>query len=344
MDGRVDPKQKRQANCEGKLMAFDYTEMLDMVDDCIAEFGSTVLLHKFSRNTFKDASTPWRGPNNAQDHIDQATELVAQLLVNGSFEDDALGVYNTASPLTGWTHPVESIELWTSHVGLNAFQGANYVLGVDAVPANDSEIYQEVSVISGGATEALVDAGVISVTLTSRRANAGTLDEGRVRMEFRRADSSLISTAYDTGSEAISPTNSWVARNSGLITLPAGTRRIGVRFGLLRVLDTHADSGIDAVILTSYNTGAVSLPAVYVVLSEGGDNFGLASAVEPESISKEFSAAFMVSGKDVTAQGIDLNTYDYATVNGSATSFIISKVVELKPGSTSLMHYILLER
>lgn len=56
-------------------MAFDYSEMVDVVDDLLVEFGREVLLKKTARPA-SDSAEPWNGPSEWDDATATSNEMV----------------------------------------------------------------------------------------------------------------------------------------------------------------------------------------------------------------------------------------------------------------------------
>lgn len=184
------------------------------------------------------------------------TAPVFSILTNGNFETDGVGIFASANPPTGWeVLGSNAFEVVTDDAGLTPDSG-NYFLTA-ALFDLDSEIRQDVSPIFGTVTATNIDAGNVSITFTSRRANSDIRDTGRVRLEFLDIDKTLISTALDTGDEVITPLDTWVDRNLASTVLPTGTRHIRLRLSYISNRGARANIGFDNLTLLLADTTTV---------------------------------------------------------------------------------------
>ena len=151
------------------------------------------------------------------------------LLQNPSFELGTVGPVSGDEDLPGWSLAVG----WLLN---NNFMGASpdeydQMLNGGTSALGDGEATQVVDLLGAGLDADEIDADNAEiVSFSIRRANTDT-SEGRVEVDFLDEDSTLISSAYDSGWEAISPTLSWVTRSASSVAIPATTRYIRVTLG-----------------------------------------------------------------------------------------------------------------
>ena len=175
------------------------------------------------------------------------------LLQNGNFEADGAGSFTSANPPSGWEIVgANAFEIIATEGGLNPDSGTYFMRG--AAFDSSEEIRQDVDIIFGTLTQANVDAGNVSITFTSSRANSFSSDTGRVRVEFLNSSKSLISTGLDTGLEEITPTGTWVSRDLTSTVVPVNTKYIRVRLDYSLVSGTSANSCFDNLTLVAIDS------------------------------------------------------------------------------------------
>ena len=177
------------------------------------------------------------------------TAPVLSLLVNGNFEADPAGVYNSSNPPTGWeVVGPGGFDLLTVDGALSPDSGNLFLRG--SIGSLSEEIRQDVNVVLGTVTETNIDAGSVSIAFTSKRANSDPLDTGRVRIEFLDSSKSVLSTPMDTGQEEITPLDTWVSRDLSSTVMPSGTRFVRVRLDVVANSGSIAHSCFDNLTLT----------------------------------------------------------------------------------------------
>ena len=184
-----------------------------------------------------------------------ASVTINNILTNGSFEDGATGTNVTDIP--GWTILTGGWNIQTTIDGLGPQDGAQYLRGGFGAPGASCSMQQTVSLEETGAVLANIDAGNVTMSFTSYRANTDPTDEGQIVVAALDADGAVLSTLYDTTSEDITPDDTWTARNSGAQTLPALTRSLRVTLSATRLVGfLDNESCFDTLSLTLNDTTA----------------------------------------------------------------------------------------
>jgi len=261
-------------------------------------------------------------------------DVTIEGLVDGGFEVDSPGQYNSGTPLTHWTHVTGTVDLETNDNGLNPDTGNQMINASNT--ASNTEIRQDIDLVALGYAAADIDAGDCSVSSTSRRANSAPSDLGQIIIEALDGTLTLVSTLYDTTMEEITPEDTWVTRALSLTTIPSTTRYIRYRWktqwaagsGTNSNLDTASvkitgpftgmfsdsltNGGAESDAVGTYNAGTP--PTGWTVDSNSIDIVGTTSGLAPKEGSKMFIGT---TGVDTAEMHQDISL---ATEGFSATA------------------------
>ena len=165
------------------------------------------------------------------------------IITNADFELDNTGVSLTA--ITGWTVDTGNWAIRSSNP--DPQNGARYLIGSLAATA---ELTQLIDLAAIGATVANIDSGDFEVSFSGWRLNIAGLDTGQIEIDALDSGFLLLSNLYDSGTEEISPINSWVERSAPNIALPINTRHIRVRLTATLVDGVTSDTAFDNLVLS----------------------------------------------------------------------------------------------
>jgi hypothetical protein len=112
--------------------------------------------------------------------------------------------------------------------------------------------------MTGVIDEAGVDGGHYLVSFACQRANSDSvaLDQGRVIVDLLDAAGAVLATILDTGPESFDPSGLWHLRAVASAAVPAGTRKIRVRFLGQRVNGSVCNAALDSVSASFTNPAA----------------------------------------------------------------------------------------
>lgn len=181
-------------------------------------------------------------------YIYDTTVMTAFTVTNPGFEADGTSV-TSPTPLTGWTWVLPEYGklqvsgtaapadvFWTPYSGSYMLCGA----GETAFQRGERSIYQDLDLVSGGISAALIDAGKVNfVYFATLSQTTYLLDLLGLKMEMMDATGNVIET-LQTGFFALDDVRKWRDRSLGTV-LAAGTRtiRIWIQFFLTDDLGTN---------------------------------------------------------------------------------------------------------
>jgi hypothetical protein len=159
-----------------------------------------------------------------------------------------------AGSLSGWTVVSGSASAKTANSPLVPHAGSHFLEG-NSVAA--FEVMQSVD-MTGVIDEAGVDGGHYLVSFACQRANSDSvaLDQGRVIVDLLDAAGAVLATILDTGPESFDPSGLWHLRAVASAAVPAGTRKIRVRFLGQRVNGSVCNAALDSVSASFTNPAA----------------------------------------------------------------------------------------
>jgi uncharacterized phage protein (TIGR02218 family) len=170
---------------------------------------------------------------------------VAVPFVNAGFD---------AGSLSGWTVVSGSASAKTANSPLVPHAGSHFLEG-NSVAA--FEVLQTVD-MTGLIDANQADAGAYLVSFACQRANGATdtADQGRVIVDLLDAAGAVLATILDTGPESFDPAGLWHLRAVASAAVPAGTRKIRVRFLGQRVNGSVCNAALDTVSASFTNPAA----------------------------------------------------------------------------------------
>ncbi len=173
--------------------------------------------------------------------------------INGNFDADGAADRSGFTP-TGWTLVSGDWDIHdVSNGALVAYTGQYYLEGG---VSSAGELSQTVDLLAAGCDPALIDAEGFRLDFSIQRANAFTLDLGRVVLETLDETGGLVSVLLDTGYEEITPEDVWVIRGVTQAGLPASARSLRIRLLHQRVSGIQSNAGFDALTATIIDTTA----------------------------------------------------------------------------------------
>ena len=147
--------------------------------------------------------------------------------------------------LTGWTTDSGSPSVVTTQSGLSPQAGTHLLTGLAASSA--AFAVSQIVDMTALLVLATVDAGGYVFDYESYRANADVDDTGRGLVEFLNAADGVISTAFDSTTEEITPADTWALRSATAVAVPTLTRKIKVTLNGVLVTGTTCDAAHDSV-------------------------------------------------------------------------------------------------
>lgn len=183
----------------------------------------------------------------------QAGVLTGNLLSNPGAE---------TGDLTGWTvagNTGAGVDSGTFDPGINPHSGSYDFYGGVGGGNPLGTLSQTVSIVSGGVTTSLIDAGTLSanVSFWEQSLNQGNpSDEGYVELTFLNSSNGIISTAETTSVYSI---GAW-ENVTGSYLIPTGTRSIMYTMGFQLEEGTNIDSFIDDNVLDVSSPSAAAAP------------------------------------------------------------------------------------
>lgn len=170
----------------------------------------------------------------------------SNLGLNMGFERSNTGLAKTS--IEGWTILLGNWNVFASDNGLSPQSGSRFLSGGTS---SASVLEQIIDISEIGISLSEVDAGDVQADFSIRRANQTTvLDTGRVIVQFRDVNGAILSTPLDTGSEAITPQDTWVTRSFTGTVLPVGTTQIRIQLSTTNISGGEADTAFDSLSLT----------------------------------------------------------------------------------------------
>lgn len=159
-----------------------------------------------------------------------------------------------AGSLSGWTLVSGSASAKTANSPLVPHAGSHFLEG-NSVAA--FEVLQSVD-MTGLIDGNQVDAGSYRASFACQRANgdSDSLDQGRVVVELLDAADAVLTTIFDTGWEAFQTFGVWNPRSMSDAAVPAGTRKIRVRFLGQRLSGSFCNAALDSVSASFTDTEA----------------------------------------------------------------------------------------
>jgi len=155
-----------------------------------------------------------------------------------------------AGAMTGWTASIgtgmEALDM-TPVAGLNPYEGSYSFGGGNQAEA---ESYQDISLIEGAITAAIIDTGALLVEVEYQLANFNVNDCGRCYLKFYDQGASLMTDAnvippYGLVGTALT----WQQRRSHFY-VPVGARTMRLYMGGRRTDGTYCNPQMDAITLT----------------------------------------------------------------------------------------------
>jgi len=173
------------------------------------------------------------------------------LMLNESFERGTTG--NGQVP-TDWTGTgVWDLETGTVD-GLAADNGSNFLRGGSA----SGTMTQTQSLLNLGITQASIDASDLTMDFSIRRANTDVDDTGQVVVNYLDVDGTIISTAYDSTDEEITPADTWVTRSVTSNAVPVNTVSVQVILSHTLVTGIQSDSCFDNISMSFTDSGSTN--------------------------------------------------------------------------------------
>ena len=120
-------------------------------------------------------------------------------------------------------------------------------------------MYQDVELEKLGVATADIDAGNFTLDFSIYRANSDVDDTGRVLVQFLDSAQAVISAAYDSTDEEITPVDTWTLRSVSAVAVPATTRYIRCTLSHTLVTGIQSDTcfdNIDATLRDRVGTNA----------------------------------------------------------------------------------------
>ena len=218
--------------------------------ECRADLGDTkctvgIKPAVIERSTAVTLGTLYQVPTGSTSGI-----VWDNLVNNGSFELDSEALYTTS--LTSWEVVTGNVTITSDYNDLTPYEGSVYLCGGNVAAM---EIKQVVGLESTfGVSLTQIDAGNVEADFSCYRANNAVDDTGRVLVQFLDSSLNPLSTMYDSGTEEITPEDTWVQRSASSVAVPANTRYVSIRFIGTRITGTILNSCIDNVELTLTDT------------------------------------------------------------------------------------------
>lgn len=165
-------------------------------------------------------------------------------IINGDFEADGEASGFGYAP-NGWTWVSGDWDIHDSgNGGLAAYSGQYYLEGGSST---SGEISQTIDLIAAGCDPDLIAADAYRLDFSAQRANAFTVDQGRVLLEALDGAGAVIASLLDTGLEEITPEDTWVSRGITDASLPASARFLRIRLFHQRLSGIQSNAGFDAI-------------------------------------------------------------------------------------------------
>jgi uncharacterized phage protein (TIGR02218 family) len=170
---------------------------------------------------------------------------VAVPFVNAGFD---------AGSLSGWTVVSGSASAKTANSPLVPHAGSHFLEGNSVAAFEVLQTVDMTDLIDANQ----VDAGAYLVSFACYRANGAsdTADQGRVIVDLLDAGGAVLATILDTGPESFDPSGLWHLRSVAAAAVPAGTRKIRVRFLGQRVNGSVCNAALDTVSASFTNPAA----------------------------------------------------------------------------------------
>ncbi len=170
---------------------------------------------------------------------------VAVPFVNAGFDAGNLG---------GWTVVSGSASAKTANSPLVPHAGSHFLEGNSVAAFEALQTVDMTGLIDG----TQVDAGAYVASFACQRANGSTdaLDQGRVIVDLLDAADTVLATAFDSGAEGFNPAGVWHLRAVSDAAVPAGTRKIRVRFLGQRLSGSFCNAALDSVSASFTDTEA----------------------------------------------------------------------------------------
>lgn len=205
------------------------------VDLGSAKCGIPILPDVLPRNTAVDLGDFYRVSTSV------IAFAISNALVNPDFELDALGT--SVASLTGWTIVSGNWDLHdSSNNGLSPHAGSQYLEGGNT---GSGEIRQDIDMEAILPQLSSIDAGNILIQFVGWRANSMVDDEGQIIIEYLDSAGAVLTTAYDSTSEEITPEDTWATRTFGLSALTSGTRTVRLRLLYTRITGGTTEAAFD---------------------------------------------------------------------------------------------------
>lgn len=150
-----------------------------------------------------------------------------------------------AGSLSGWTVVSGSASAKTANAPLMPHAGSHFLEGNSVAAFEVLQTVDMSAVVDGSQVDAVSYRG----SFACQRANGAgdALDQGRVVVELLDAASAVLATVLDTGFETAPASGAWQQRSVTNAAVPAGTRKIRVRFLGQRVSGTVCNAALDSV-------------------------------------------------------------------------------------------------
>jgi uncharacterized phage protein (TIGR02218 family) len=170
---------------------------------------------------------------------------VAVPFVNAGFD---------AGNVSGWTVVSGSASAKTANSPLVPHAGSHFLEGNSVAAFEALQTVDMTGLIDGSQ----VDAGAYVASFSCYRANGASdaFDQGRVVVDLLDTSDAVLATLLDTGWEAFQTFGVWNLRSATNAAVPAGTRKIRVRFLGQRLSGSFCNAALDSVSATFIDTEA----------------------------------------------------------------------------------------
>jgi len=246
----LTPQGFYQAELRGLSQLLSQNILESYTAECRVDVGSTkckipILPAVLGREAEVEVGEFYRVPTKTLTGVDWA-----QLGRNMGFEIGTAGTGKTS--IEGWTILTGTWNLYASNGGLSPDSGGLFLSGG---AGSNSSIEQIINLEDIGISTTEIDDGNATADFSIKRANqTATLDTGRVIVQFRSEAGAILGTPLDTGSEAITPEDTWVTRSFTGTAIPVGTRNVRIVLSTAKVGGTYADTAFDSTQLTVHET------------------------------------------------------------------------------------------
>ena len=220
--------------------------------DCRADLGDTRCKFLLDVTSVRQNSTAYAIDDRVIVPTGTAGNVRTLPFVNSGF-DDASGT----AP-NGWVVDYGEWQIDDTDLGLNPQAGTGLLRGLNS---DVGRCHQDVHLVDdAGLDEAIIVAGgQYTLDLSIYRATSNGNDEGRVLLQYLDADKVVLNTAYDSGSELITPLDTWVERTLSSNAIPTTARYVRVTLEYTYVDGARSNSAFDSLTVTVNDPTSTSL-------------------------------------------------------------------------------------